>query len=170
MLFRFINSDLFNAPASNNLYVQCGSADLALGAGIAVEFNKRYNVKERAIEQITQPPEVGDIIYLDKRFEYDTPVVTLITKAKYNNKPTYGTLVRALMNLKQYLWDHKEITILSMPAIGCGLDKLDIDEVCNILITVFNDTQYEICMYILDQELCDNLNQKFNKEALLCRL
>jgi hypothetical protein len=45
MFYKEEKRDLFGV--SDNYYlVQCISADFAMGAGIAVQFNKHFNVKE----------------------------------------------------------------------------------------------------------------------------
>ena len=50
MIYKYEECDLFCVP-SNYYLVQCISADFAMGAGIAVQFNKHFNVKENEIRQ-----------------------------------------------------------------------------------------------------------------------
>lgn len=44
MIYQEIKGDLFTAP-EDFYFVQCISADFACGAGIAMEFNKHFDVK-----------------------------------------------------------------------------------------------------------------------------
>lgn len=49
MTFTEKNMDLFSVP--NDYYLaHCISADFALGAGIAVEFNKRFDMRRKLKE------------------------------------------------------------------------------------------------------------------------
>lgn len=126
--------DLFKCKieGKNFLYVQCGSADLALGKGIAAQFNKHFDVRNKAREK-DKGVWVGSCITT-----YPGPVTTLITKEKYWQKPKYDTLRLALIALKKETIE-KRIEMLIMPHIGCGLDRLDWDKVKDILWDTFKD-------------------------------
>lgn len=56
--------------------VHCISADLALGAGIAVEFNKRFNLREKLKEIPKEHRYFQQVVLIDKVFN-------LITKERY---------------------------------------------------------------------------------------
>lgn len=43
MIYKEYTDNLFNY--NNCTYVQCISADFKMGAGISLEFNKRFNIK-----------------------------------------------------------------------------------------------------------------------------
>lgn len=81
------------------------------------------------------------ILKRDNRFIY-----YLVTKPKYNKKPTYDTLRSSLNNMKHHCADNN-VTRLSMPCIGCGLDKLDWDEVSTIICETFCDLNITITVY-----------------------
>lgn len=134
--------DLFEAPRGYSL-AHCISADFALGAGIAVEFDNRYNMRERLRDN-------HDITYFDTGFciQIDE-VYNLITKAKAYQKPTYENLQEALEDLRNELEDNG-VTKLAMPKIGCGLDRLEWNRVKEIIEEVFEDMDIEILICYLD--------------------
>ena len=44
------NENLFQAP-KGSYFVQCGSSDLSLGAGIALQFNEYFDTKNKLQEE-----------------------------------------------------------------------------------------------------------------------
>lgn len=130
--------DLFSV--SDDYYLaHCISADFAMGAGIAVEFNKRFNMKQRLQDQYkSYLPKYtnGDCVLEDRVFN-------LITKPQYWSKPTYTSVRNALISMKAMCEGHK-ITKVAMPIIGCGLDRLDWSRVSEVIKEVFGDTDIEI--------------------------
>ena len=143
MNINIIKGDLFT---SNDYYVHCISADCALGAGIARQIELRYHVKEKLLKirykiQDRFNRHGGFAVITDR-------IINLVTKAKYSDKPTYESLTQALYSLKEEC-QKSNITKLSMPAIGCGLDRLDFKRVKNIIADVFGDTDMDITIYLL---------------------
>ncbi len=63
-------------------------------------------------------------------------VYYLITKPKYNDKPTYDSLTASLQAMRSHMEAFK-VTSVSMPEIGCGLDGLQWNRVFDILVAVF---------------------------------
>lgn len=89
--------------------------------------------------------EVGDVAVLerDRRFIY-----YLITKPEYYHKPNYYTLSSALEAMMRHCVENK-VTRVSMPMIGCGLDKLKWEVVVECIYWVFKDTKIAITVYHL---------------------
>ena len=71
-----------------------------------------------------------------------------VTKEKYWNKPTYGTLRLSLGAMRDHCAVHG-VTKLSMPRIGCGLDGLQWNKVVEIIKDVFKETNVKITVYTL---------------------
>lgn len=147
MHFKTTYADLFTAPEESYL-VHCISSDFALGAGIAKEFAKR-GVRD-VLREIYRPKWNNegyclftDIIGFDGAYN-------LVTKEHYYDKPTYDTLKQALLSLKEQLPNH-HIT-LSMPKIGCGLDKLEWEKVKEILFEIFYDADVSFVVYSQDEK------------------
>lgn len=133
--------DLFSVPEDYYL-AHCISADFGMGKGIVVEFNKRFDMKNKL--QSKYP-------YFFKSFHnvmnsaciLEDRVFNLITKDRYFHKPTYESLTGALYDMKFQALDNN-ITKIAMPVIGCGLDKLEWSKVSEIIKGVFEDTDIEI--------------------------
>lgn len=140
MVIREEQRDLFSIP-HGYYFAHCISRDYKLGAGIAVEFDKRYGMKRKL-----------NLMYEDKSAQHDALLVdnvfNLVTKEKYYHKPTYQSLKRALEYMKDMMIDF-HIDKVAMPRIGCGLDKLDWDRVKEIIEDVFCNLPGEIVVCYL---------------------
>lgn len=87
--------DLFSV--SKDYYLaHCISADFGMGKGIAVEFNKKFEMKR--ILKGKYPDFIND--YRNNKLGgtvlIERQVINLITKERYWQKPTYDTLQAAL--------------------------------------------------------------------------
>lgn len=131
------SGNLFDATTS---LAHCVSSDLKMGAGIALEFRNKYG---RVNELAGQCPTIGDICVLQSG---DIYIYYLVTKKLYWNKPTYQDLKYSLSNLKSHM-EKNNIKSVSMPKIGCGLDKLDWKRVSRIINDIFQDSDIEITIY-----------------------
>lgn len=150
MLYREEVRDLFSVPDDYYL-VHCISDDYALGAGIAVEFNKRFGMRKKLLSAKKFNPlfvnTKGHCIVVDR-------VLNLVTKKRCWQKPTYETLTRALSDMKRKCLESDNINTdvgevgqikkIAMPLIGCGIDRLQWDKVSEIIKEVFKDTEMEI--------------------------
>ena len=136
MIYREIKGDLFKAPTDFYL-AHCISADYKLGAGIAVQFDKRYNMRSKLnrIGYVGYP----QVLLIDDVFN-------LITKEKYYHKPAHLTMCVVLMDMCR-ICKEKEINKIAMPKIGCGLDRLQWGKVSQMIKDVFKDMDIEIRIY-----------------------
>lgn len=142
MEYRLIQDDVFNHK--DCYYAHCISRDYALGAGIAVEFDKRYDMRNRLLKLAEEKPETLD----EKCIEVEN-VFNLITKEKYWQKPSYKSLEESLLEMKEKLSKNKNIKKLVMPKIGCGLDRLSWDKVEPMIQEIFKDLDIEIVVCYL---------------------
>lgn len=141
-----VNGDLFSCDDKYAL-AHCISFDCKMGAGIASEFVKRYkNLKS----------EVSKVIldnHLDFRpmtvacMDNEKVIFNLITKRKFYEKPTYTSLYRTLIELRD-LCKKLNVKYLAMPRIGCGLDRLKWSEVKESIEDVFKDQDIEIKIFV----------------------
>lgn len=132
--------DLFALPKDYHL-AHCISADAKLGAGIAVQFKRHFNLRQLTTLAKQRRLYVGSCCQIDR-------VYNLITKPNYWNKPTYDTLRRSLEHMKNMAVKH-DVTKIGMPAIGAGLDRLDWDQNRTIIKDIFKDTNIEITVCFL---------------------
>jgi hypothetical protein len=114
-----------------------------MGSGIARQFKRIFG---RVDELHQQKKQVGDVAVLALNGRY---IYYLITKEIYSQKPTIGTLTSALKNMMAHAIDHG-VTAISMPRIGCGLDRLKWSEVEPLLINLFPiDGKLKVTIYTL---------------------
>ena len=136
MNIEIVKKDLFTMPQGYYL-AHCISADFKLGAGIAKMFDSVYNMRNKLITSNVGYNFIdGDAILIDNVFN-------LVTKEKYWHKPTYSSISFAI-NCMADICKQRGITKLAMPKIGCGLDKLDWDEVYDIILDAFEDLDIDI--------------------------
>lgn len=140
MLFKEINKDLFTMPDDYYL-AQCISSDAKMGAGIAVEFRKRFKLASLQKIALQKPLEIGKCYRVGR-------VLNLVTKTSYWQKPTYDSFTIAVISLK-HICEEEGIKKLAMPRIGCGLDKLQWGKVKEIINDVFSDVDIEIIVCTL---------------------
>ena len=136
------NKDLFTVPEDYYL-AHCISADFGMGKGIVVEFNKRFDMKRKLqtkypdyLNQYTHKRIGGDCLLEDRVFN-------LITKERYFHKPTIITMRLALEKMKQICLENN-IKKIAMPVIGCGLDRMNWNDVSEQIKDVFADMDVEI--------------------------
>lgn len=146
MFYKEEKRDLFGV--SDNYYlVQCISADFAMGAGIAVQFNKHFNVKWN-LKRRYGNVFTGWDNSLSKGFcVQDGRVFNLVTKRNYFHKPTEETIRNALFDLREQVGGQK-IKLLAMPKIGTGLDKMSWQVVRSMIIEVFKDKPIAILVCV----------------------
>ena len=121
----------------------CVSQDCKMGAGIALEFRKRIPEMPDDVKKMN--PQIGDAIpYTTKGGRV---VVNLFTKERYHHKPTYETLTKSLISLRNYMREN-EFTRIAIPKIGSGLDKLEWNQVKEIVKTIFANEDMEILVCI----------------------
>lgn len=134
--------DLFSVPEDYYL-THCISADFGMGKGIVVEFNKRFNMKQKVTELYPDGFRDQDGCYEPIGCVLIDRVFNLITKKRYFDKPTYYSLEGALYFMREICQDNG-IKKVAMPVIGCGLDRLQWDKVSEIIKKTFSDLDIEI--------------------------
>lgn len=135
-----INGDLFSDTTS--CLVHCVSEDLKMGKGIATVFKRMFG---GVSELRSQNPTTGGVCVLQREERF---IYYLITKRLYWQKPTYETLRSSLISMRDHCVTNG-VANISMPQIGCGLDKLQWDRVKRIIGEVFEDTGIYIKVYHL---------------------
>uniref|UniRef100_A0A4W5PIX1 O-acyl-ADP-ribose deacylase 1 n=1 Tax=Hucho hucho TaxID=62062 RepID=A0A4W5PIX1_9TELE len=138
---RHVKGDLFSCP-EDEVLAHCISEDCRMGAGIAVKFKNKFSGVDELKKQKKVPGQCA-VLKRNKRFVY-----YLITKEKYSHKPTYDNLRQSLEDMKSHCLQNG-VTRISMPRIGCGLDRLSWDKVEEMLEQVFQPTDISITVYTL---------------------
>lgn len=152
MVYKEIEKDLFSLDSSEYVFAHCISADFAMGAGIAPQFEKHFNTKTKLLNKYNDElmcntylndwrERIKDKVYGD--CIYVAPVFNLITKEFCYEKPTYRSLFDALLKMRSYC-RRMGVKKLAMPKISCGLDGLNWNEVKKMIFNLFNDENIEI--------------------------
>ena len=139
--------DLFGTD-KRYVLCHCISADFALGAGIAKAF-ARMGVKAELLKNYPMGKWNGNgyCLLTSAGMGFHSGVLNLVTKQFYYHKPTYDTLRQALHDMKMQCISN-DIKAVAMPAIGCGLDKLEFVKVSTLHQNIFKDTDLEILVCI----------------------
>lgn len=138
-MIEIIKGDLFTSE--DEALCHCVSEDLAMGKGIALLFKQKYgNVQYLK----SQNAKVGYFALL----ETEKKIFYLVSKKRYFDKPTYESLKHCLIEMMNYMLVYG-IKSLSMPLIGCGLDKLEWNKVKDIIEDVFENKGIKINVYVL---------------------
>ena len=142
MIYKEEVKDLFSV-SDDYYFAHCISADFGMGKGIAVEFNKRFDMK-----RILQRKYPGYIdLYMNCRIGGDCILegrtLNLITKERYFHKPTLASMKTALQKMKE-ICVKEQVNKIAMPTIGAGLDRLKWEDVAAQIKDVFQDTKIEI--------------------------
>ena len=103
---------------SKDAIAHCVSGDFQLEAGIARGIKRRFPTNYPEKETIANEAVWPQWISKSQRFVYH-----LIPKARYFHKRTYKAL-RASFEAMQRYAQSNNVQRISLPQIGCGLDKL----------------------------------------------
>ena len=120
----------------------CISADFKLGAGNARSlkrsFPAQYPDKEAIASEVIWPQWIPE----SQPFVYHS-----ITEARSFHKPTYKAL-RAPLEAMQRHAESNNVQRISLPQIGCGLDKLDWQKVRKLIHEVFQPTSIDLTVLL----------------------
>ncbi|MFY0516409.1 macro domain-containing protein [Lysinibacillus sp. UGB7] len=125
----------------------CVSRDFEMGKGIALEFSRR-NPQMKGVMRNVKTRKVGDALTY---FGPKHVVINLITKEKYNGKPTRATFNQAVISLRNEMLA-RGFYKLAIPLIGSGLDRLDWSETRKVIKDVFQDTPIQIFVIARSEE------------------
>lgn len=146
MIYHEEKMNLMNVPQGYWI-AHCISADFTLGAGVAKQIDEVFNMRS-ALHSLWYEKSV-------MAGSWNAPcclpvgnVFNLVTKNKYWQKPTLDTLHKALEEMANYA-ELMCVKKIAMPKIGCGLDRLDWDDVSTMIQEIFKDTDIEIMVCYL---------------------
>lgn len=111
----------------------CISQDAKMGAGIAVDFQHKFKLRNKIL---IYQPQYPCCIQIGRVFN-------LITKKYYYNKPTYNSFTIALQNMKNQI-EQQNIKYLAIYKLGCARDRLQWSRVRSIIQDVFTELDLEI--------------------------
>lgn len=148
MTIREEQRDLFTLP-HGYFFAHCISADFALGAGVAKQIEERYGMRKMLRLKFEDEPGKGwDIGTWGCSCLSCANVLNLVTKERCFHKPKLEDLETALKDMKAFCCE-RGITKIAMPRIGCGLDRLNWDDVRPMIETIFEDTDIDFLVCVL---------------------
>ena len=121
----------------------CISADFKLGAGLAKQ------IKEKFPSYFPTQKEYKQQVLHAQYLGHDKFVFHLIVKPRYFHKPTYRSLRKAILALRDQM-NFYRIDKLGIPHLSCGLDKLDWTEVQKVIHETFKDSKLELTVFTLE--------------------
>ena len=125
---------------ANTAIAHCLSADAKMSKGFAETIRSKVNGLPEYCRKTT--PTVGSIIlYWDP--ESNNFIYNLVTKSKFYEKPTLDNLRISLENMRGHALLNN-ITTISIPKIGCGLDKLPWTDVFKLIQDTFTYSGIQI--------------------------
>lgn len=143
MYYHIETQNLMTVPQGYTL-AHCISADCALGAGVAKQIDEAYSMREtlkKGAEQIKGGIPWPSCVGVSN-------VMNLVTKGRCFHKPTLDALREALKHMRKAVETYN-IKKIAMPKIGCGLDRLDWEDVEPMIHEIFDDLDIEIMVCVL---------------------
>ena len=142
-----IEGDLLKAPKESML-AHCISGDYSLGAGLAAKIDEKFDMRYELFYNYDIPlGEKYNKEYLGKALKVKQ-IYNLVTKPTTHSHPTYENLQSALEDVRDDMVANN-YTMLAIPRLGCGMDKMRWDKVKGIVEEVFKDTDIKITVYSL---------------------
>ena len=142
MKIKEMKGNLFDFCNDKDYYfAQSISLNCAMGKGIAVHFCN----KEPELRSTLQKTIIDNNIKVPFTILYSNNmnIFNLITKNVYNGKPTYSTMYNCIVQMKKMCMKYN-VKHLVTYRLGCERDRLNWDEVKQMLIDEFNDLDIEI--------------------------
>ena len=147
-----VKGDLFNNNVKEPYcYAHCISADFALGAGIAVEFDRRFNMRQKLRHNYPMFIEKFDEMQKHGRFGTclaEGNVLNLVTKLRCFEKPTRKSVLESLLSAKE-ICNENGISTICMPKIAAGLDRRPWKETEADILNIWKNTKMKIYVFTL---------------------
>jgi len=147
MALREVKGDLFTIAEGmpGAALAHCISEDCVMGKGIATSFKSKFGGVDELKIQVAKGKISGTAACLERDGRL---VFYLITKKRYNHKPTYDTLRHSLEDMLNQM-KRSRVDALVMPRIGCGLDGLQWQQVKTMLEQVFAGSSIDVVVCTL---------------------
>ena len=148
MVIKEYDGDLFHVDDKETYYAQGISADFVMKKGISVKFNMSYNTKQRLIAKYGDYLKKWDSVN-DSSHGFcilEDKVLNLVIKRNYYDEPSLIAVSMAFFEMRRIILS-KDIKLISMPRVGCGLEGLKWEDVKQQLIIALEDTDVIVKIY-----------------------
>ena len=141
--YKEIEGDLFS---SKGCLAHCVSADFHMGIGVAKQVKTRYPTTYPKDVNHKRQPVFAQWTEGERRYVYH-----LVTKQRYFEKPTYESVKTSLQQMRTHA-EWSGVHRISLPRMGCGLDKLNWSEIRSLIKDVFKGSHVAITVYVVPQQ------------------
>lgn len=125
-MIEYVSGDFFEYDA--DIRVNTVNCVGVMGAGVALEFKKRYPEMFKAYVKVCKEKEIEPgrpYIWEESDLFSRCIIINLPTKIHWKNPSKYEYIEKNLLWLKDYLTDKSEDCVVTLPALGCGHGGLD---------------------------------------------
>ncbi|KAK3913060.1 ADP-ribose glycohydrolase OARD1 [Frankliniella fusca] len=136
-----VTGDILGCPPHVTI-AHCVSADGRMGAGLAKTLQGYFNLRAQFL---STPRGVGYAVALRRGPRF---IVNLVTKEHYYDLPTLADFEESIVNLRRFL-RFNNIRELAIPELGSGLDRLNPNDVLNIINDLLKFEPVTVYMYHL---------------------
>ncbi|XP_046612225.1 uncharacterized protein LOC124301349 [Neodiprion virginianus] len=161
---KFIQEIRANLLDRQDNLAHCISADCKTSRGVAGQLINRKIITRDQLQQLD--PEVTTVLTLPHG---NRLIYNLVTKKYHYQKPTEETLFNTLVNLKNCL-EQDKVKSLSIPRLGCGLDKLDWNLVNRMIHYIFKDSDITITICNYQNPTYDSTSSESEADASTPRI
>lgn len=137
--------DLFTQSSRTSALAHCVSQCFKMGKGIALLFRQKFGGVD---ELLKQKVSIGGIGVLQREGRV---IYYLVTKQHFYDKPTYDTIQSSIRAMKKHAVENK-VQEISLPRIGCGLDRHKWPIVSTYLMKEFYGTGIKLNVFLSDIE------------------
>lgn len=143
-MIEFIKGDLFAYPGLSAIGHGCNAAG-AMGAGIAVEFKRRWPDMYLAYRKLCFDGSYkpGDVFLWQAQ---DVVIFNLCTQASWRTHATLEAIERSVL-ATLVMANERKLMRVGLPRIGAGLGGLDWNEVKSLLTRLSESSQVTLVVF-----------------------
>ena len=159
MRIKEIKRDICTMPDEYIIAHNIDGGEVALGAGVALALCNKYPALRGSVQNIIKETKeegnlvVGDIFPVECN---GRTIINMVTKEHFYFRVGYGISEEDyLKNEKDCLLELRKIMVeaglnkLALPKIGAGLDGCPWEKTYNLITSIFEDTNIDICICII---------------------
>jgi len=137
MVVQYVNGDIFINRFNAQAVAHGCNIQGVMGAGIAVQFKKRYPEMFKVYRQMCQEQciTVGDCFWWEEK---DKPIVFNLMTQPDCGGATYDGIRESLLEMRKIATKKPRITSIAMPKIGAGLGGLNWEIIKCLIEKVFD--------------------------------
>lgn len=152
-----IVGDVLSIARTGASVVHCISSDCALGDGIAKQLDVAYGIKRDLMQMHKGLLGVGNVVELRRVTDEGSmiSIFNVVTKSSKIERPSYESLDLGLVRLRSIIDEYtkpgcgREVPLIAMPRIGCGIDGLQWEKVRELILSRFSGCMIPLKVCVL---------------------